>query len=234
MSKMLMELRERVYQANLAIHRAGLVTLTFGNVSGRDPESGLVVIKPSGVGYQDLAPGNMVVVDLEGRVMEGEFQPSVDTPSHLTIYRAFPQVGGIVHTHSTHATVWAQANRPLPCYGTTHADHFHGEVPVTRSLTEAELTADYEAATGAAIVEAFRGKDPLSVPAALVANHGPFVWGRTPEEAATNSVALEEVARMAILTESLRPGVPPAGQGLVDKHFLRKHGPGAYYGQKRR
>lgn len=230
---MLEELRRRVWAANRELPRRGLVTLTWGNVSAIDRASGLVVIKPSGVEYDDLTPENLVVVDLEGHVAEGTLRPSSDTATHLELYKAFPGVGGIVHTHSTHATAWAQTGRDLPCYGTTHADTFYGAVPCTRLLTAREVERDYEKHTGTVIVETFRegGWDPMAVPGVLCACHGPFTWGRDAAEAVENAVILEEVARMAILTRQIDPDAAPAPQYLQDKHYHRKHGPGAYYGQ---
>lgn len=230
---MLDELRRRVWAANRDLPRRGLVTLTWGNVSGIDRASGLVVIKPSGVEYDDLTPENLVVVDLDGRVVEGALRPSSDTATHLELYKAFPAVGGIVHTHSTHATAWAQAQRDLPCYGTTHADSFYGAVPCTRLLTPAEVERDYEKHTGTVIVETFRerGINAAAVPGVLCACHGPFTWGADAAAAVENAVILEEVARMALLTRQVDPAAVPAPQYLQDKHYHRKHGPGAYYGQ---
>jgi L-ribulose-5-phosphate 4-epimerase len=228
---MLDDLKRQVCAANLTLVQNHLVVLTWGNVSGRDPDSGLVVIKPSGVEYDCLEPECMVVVDMEGGVIEGDLKPSSDTPTHLVIYRAFPAIGGVAHTHSTYATGWAQAGRGLPCYGTTHADYFRGEVPVTEELSLAALRGPYEAETGRAIVRAFTGLDPQEIPAALVYGHGPFTWGQHAGEAAEHSLILEECARMAALTESLEPTVGPVCDALRDKHWLRKHGKDAYYGQ---
>ncbi len=228
---MLENLKGEVYEANVALKASGLVLLTWGNVSGRDRETGLIVIKPSGVEYEAMRPEDMVVVDLGGKVVEGKLRPSSDTPTHLVIYREFEGVGGVAHTHSTYATAWAQATRPLPCYGTTHADSFRGEVPVTAPLTAEALAGDYEVETGLAIVAAFAGRDPREMGAVLVASHGPFTWGPNAAKAVENSIVLEEVARMAMFTERLRADVQEIGCGLRDKHFLRKHGPGAYYGQ---
>jgi L-ribulose-5-phosphate 4-epimerase len=230
------ELRERVYEANREIVHAGLVVLTFGNASAADRAAGVMAIKPSGVPYELLRPEAMVVVDLEsGAVADGAQRPSSDTPTHLVLYRSFEGVGGIVHTHSPFATAWAQACRELPCLGTTHADHFSGAVPVTRALTRAEIEGEYERLTGEVVVEAFArlGLDPLAVPAALVACHGPFAWGADAAEAVENAIALEAVAAAAYRTELLRPGVEQIGDDLLRRHFLRKHGPAAYYGQER-
>ena len=231
---MLEKLREQVYEANLELPRRGLVTYTWGNVSGIDWERGLVVIKPSGVEYDALRPEDLVVVSLEsGERVEGTLNPSSDTPTHLELYRAFPALGGVVHTHSTHAVAWAQARMDLICYGTTHADYFYGAVPCTRELTAEEIDAGYEANTGKVIVETFReqGLDPVHVPAVLCASHGPFAWGKDPAQAVYHAAVLEEVARMALLTRMLSPAAEAAPQRVQNKHFLRKHGPSAYYGQ---
>lgn len=226
------ELRERVLEANLAIVRAGLVVLTFGNVSGVDRDAGVVAIKPSGVAYDRLTADGIVVVDLEtGAAVGGENRPSSDTPTHVVLYRELLRIGGIVHTHSPFATAWAQAGRELPCYGTTHADHFDGAVPVTRALSGDEIDGEYERVTGEVIVEALEGIDPLDRPAALVASHGPFVWGASVEQAVENAVALEAVAESAAWTELLSAGIGPIGDDLRRRHFTRKHGPAAYYGQ---
>ncbi len=230
------ELRERTLAANREIVRAGLVELTFGNASAVDRDAGVLAIKPSGVGYEELSLESIVVVDLEtAAVVEGTHRPSSDTPTHLVLYRAFEHVGGVVHTHSPFATAWAQACRELPCLGTTHADHFRGPVPVTRTLTAEEVRGEYEARTGDAIVEAIEqaGLGPLDMPAALVASHGPFVWGADAEHAVENAVALEVVAASALRTQLLRPGVGQVDDELLRRHFLRKHGAGAYYGQQR-
>lgn len=226
-------LRQEVYEANLEVVRHGLVLYTFGNASGIDRERGFVIIKPSGVPYEELSPDRLVVVDLNGQVVEGDLKPSSDLPTHLVLYKAFPEIGGIVHTHSTAATAFAQARREIPCLGTTHADYFYGSIPVTDPMTPDEIAQNYEENTGHVIVRRFRNLDPLEMPAVLVANHGPFTWGRTPMEAARIAVLLEEVARLALQTYALNPHCSPISQALLDKHFKRKHGPGAYYGQVR-
>ncbi|HOE24696.1 MAG TPA: L-ribulose-5-phosphate 4-epimerase [Bacteroidales bacterium] len=229
---MLEKLKEDVFRANLDLVRYGLVIMTWGNVSGIDRESGLMVIKPSGVSYDRMTAADMVVTDLDGNVMEGTLNPSTDAPTHRALYRAFPWAGGIVHTHSTYATAWAQACRPVPCLGTTHADHFYGAVPVTRELTEKETADDYEYNTGLIIAEALKGSDPMSMPAVLVASHGPFTWGATPADAVHNAVVLEEVARMAAISAILADP-KEIDRHLLDRHYLRKHGKNAYYGQKK-
>lgn len=228
---MLEELREAVLEANLELVRRGLVLYTFGNASGIDRAAGLVVIKPSGVPYERMTAADLVITDLEGKVVEGSLRPSSDLPTHLVLYKAFEGIGGVVHTHSRKATAWAQAGREIPCFGTTHADYFYGPVPVTLPLSEAEIAEAYEVNTGHAIVRRFRGLDPLQAPAVLVAGHAPFAWGRDVAEAAHLAVVLEEVAGMALETVLLHGGAAPIGQALLDKHFLRKHGAGAYYGQ---
>ena len=228
------ELREAVCQANKEIGRTGLAKLTWGNASAVDRQAGVMAIKPSGVDYADLKPADIVIVALAlGLVVDGKLRPSSDTPTHLHLYRSFDTIGGIVHTHSHHATVWAQAERDLPCFGTTHADHFYGAVPCTRRMTRAEIAKNYELNTGKVIVERFkRGKiDPAQVPAVLVANHAPFVWGPDIAHALENAIVLEEVAHMAAGTLSLAPRKSPIARELLDKHFLRKHGAKAYYGQ---
>ncbi len=231
---MLEELKKTVCDANKDLPRYGLVTFTWGNVSAIDRKSGLLVIKPSGVEYDRLTPEDMVVVDLEGRKVEGRYKPSSDTPTHVELYKAFPEIGGIVHTHSTYATSWAQAGRSIPCYGTTHADYIYEEVPCVRCLTADEIAENYEENTGHLIVREFLRmcKDPVSVPAVLCKNHGPFTWGKDAEEAVHNAVVLEEVARMAYLAESINHHVQPAPKELMDKHYYRKHGANAYYGQQ--
>lgn len=229
---MLEELKERVLTANLELEANNLVIYTWGNVSGISKEEGLVVIKPSGVPYQDLTPDSMVVVDLQGKIVEGRLNPSSDTPTHLELYRSFPELGGIVHTHSSWATVWAQAGKGIPCFGTTHADYFYGEVPCTRPLKREEIEKDYELNTGKVIVEHFKELKPSYFQGVLVCSHGPFTWGKNPEEAVYNSVVLEAVAKMAFLTQQLNPFAVPIDQFLLDRHFLRKHGNNAYYGQE--
>lgn len=229
---MLERLRDEVLEANLEVVRRGLVLYTFGNASGIDRDQGLVVIKPSGVPYGSMSAADLVIVDLEGRTVEGDLRPSSDLPTHLELYRAFPGIGGIVHTHSRAATVWAQACREIPCFGTTHADYFHGPVPVTESMSDAEICSDYERNTGQVIVRRFTGLDPLSTPAVLVAHHAPFTWGRTAAEAAHVAVVLEEIAHLALDTLAINPQAIPVCRTLHDKHFFRKHGTGAYYGQK--
>jgi L-ribulose-5-phosphate 4-epimerase len=232
---MLEALKKQVCQANLELVKAGLVIQTWGNASAIDRRRGLVVIKPSGVPYEDMTPRQMVVVSLQsGEVVEGKLKPSSDTATHLVLYRAFPRVGGIVHTHSLYATAWAQARRDLPCYGTTQADYCYGSVPCTRLLTSAEIQGDYEANTGRVIVERFRKLDPLQHPAVLVASHGPFAWGRDVADAVHNAVVLEFLARLASETLRLRPRLRPVQPALLDTHFFRKHGPKAHYGQRPR
>jgi len=229
---MLKELKERVYQANLDLVGHGLVILTFGNASGIDRRRGIVAIKPSGVGYEEMKPADIVLVDLDGRVVEGKLRPSSDTPTHLALYRAFRTIGGIAHAHSEYATMFAQAGHEIPCLGTTHADHFRGPVPVTRMISKAEVEHDYEASIGKLIVERFRRLDPMSTPAVLVAGHGPFAWGGSPEDAVRNALVLELVAKMAFGTQVLAPGCGPLPVHLLRRHFERKHGPRATYGQK--
>lgn len=228
---MLDRLKQIVYEANMDLPKYGLVTFTWGNVSQRDPESGYFVIKPSGVAYNALKPQDMVVMDLQGNVVEGSYRPSSDTATHLELYRAFPSIGGIVHTHSPWATSWAQAGRSIPCYGTTHADYFYGEIPCARPLTAQEIDTAYEKNTGLVIIETLQGKDPMAVPSILCQNHGPFSWGKDAAEAVHNAVVLEVVAKMAANCERLNPQLSPAPQYLQDKHYFRKHGPNAYYGQ---
>ena len=228
---LLKKLREEVLEANLEIVRRGLVMYTFGNASGCDRASGHVVIKPSGVPFEQLAPENMVVTTLDGAVVEGSLKPSSDLATHLELYRAFAGLGGVVHTHSTYATAWAQAAKDIPCLGTTHADYFHGPVPVTDPLDHEEISRDYELNVGKAIVRTFDGADPLAQPGILVRNHGPFVWGATPAQAAMNAVLLEEIARIAAITIGLNPEASPMDRELLNRHFYRKHGARATYGQ---
>ena len=228
---MLEQLKREVYEANMALPGYGLVTFTWGNVSGIDREKGLFVIKPSGVEYENLKPELMVVMDMKGERIEGDLKPSSDTPTHLALYKAFTEIGGIVHTHSTWATIFAQAGEPIPAYGTTHADYFYGGIPCTRLMTDDEIGGEYECETGAVIIEAFSGKNPMDVPAALVYSHGPFSWGRDAAEAVHNAVVLETVAEMAFMTKVQNPRTEPMQQALLDRHFLRKHGKDAYYGQ---
>ncbi len=234
MSKNVLErLKREVCDANLQLVKEGLVLHTFGNVSGLDRGKGLMVIKPSGLPYDRMKPKDMVVVSLSsGKVVEGKLNPSSDTATHLVLYRAFGGIGGIVHTHSLQATAWAQAARPLPALGTTHADYFHGPVPCTRQLSPAEIGSDYEVKTGEVIVETFAGADPLCCPAVLVASHGPFAWGKTVAEAVDHAVILEHLARLAGETLRVFPSAQPMQTVLLDKHFYRKHGPKAYYGQR--
>jgi len=230
---MLEQLKEEVLAANLALPKYGLITFTWGNVSGIDREKGLFVIKPSGVEYDNMTADDLVVVDLEGNKVEGKYKPSSDTPTHLALYNAFPGLGGIVHTHSAWATSWAQAGRSIPPLGTTHADYFYGEIPCTRKMTTEEIKGEYELETGNVIIDTFKEKsiDPVQVPAVLVYSHGPFSWGKDAHEAVHNAVVLEEVAKMSYRALSLSSGQPFMQRELLDKHFLRKHGAGAYYGQ---
>jgi L-ribulose-5-phosphate 4-epimerase len=228
---MLEALKKEVCEANLELVRRGLVFGTWGNASGFERADGLVVIKPSGVPYDEMQPEHMVVVDLEGNIEEGDLRPSSDTRTHIEIYKAFDQVHGVVHTHSHFATCWAQACRPIPCFGTTHADYFYGDVPLTDRMTEEEIRSDYERNTGRVIVRRFDDLDPMQYPGVLVANHGPFAWGGSPLKAVENAAVLEEIAHMAYDTVALASACPPIDRCLLDKHFLRKHGANAYYGQ---
>lgn len=232
---MLERLREEVYAANMELFERKLIVYTWGNVSGIDREKGLVAIKPSGVAYEQLKPSDIVLVSLEnGKVVEGDYRPSSDTPTHLWLYRAFEGIGGVTHTHSSCATAWAQAGKPIPCYGTTHADYFRGEVPCTRFLTQEEIDRDYEAETGHIIEEAFFGINPVHTPGVLVRGHGPFTWGKNAAESVYHAVVLEETAKMALNTLMLNPGVQPIPEEMQNKHFERKHGKNAYYGQGKR
>ena len=231
---MLESLKKAVYEANMELPARGLVTYTWGNVSGIDRETNLVVIKPSGVDYDKLTADDLVVVDLDGNVVEGTLNPSSDTKTHLELYKAFPDIGGIVHTHSPYAVAWAQAGKDIPAYGTTHADYFYGPVPCARHLTEEEVSADYEKHTGMTIVETFRQRniDPRHVPAVICRSHGPFTFGKNAAQAVYHAVVLEEVSKMALFTAQIAPDAAPAPRHIQDKHFSRKHGPNAYYGQK--
>ena len=238
---MLEELKEKVCKANLELVRHGLVLFTWGNASAIDRPSGLVVIKPSGVSYDDMKPSDMVVVDLEGKVVEGNLRPSSDTPTHVVLYKAFPGIGGVVHTHSTYATAWAQAGRNIPNIGTTLADYFHEDIPCTRDMRKSEVFGEYEKETGNVIVERFRNIDPNDTPGVLVRNHGPFTWGTDVLNAVHNAVVLEEVAKMAFISSTLQlptldviEHVPSMNKHLIEKHYSRKHGPGAYYGQSKK
>lgn len=230
---MLEALKKEVCQANLELVRSGLVLMTWGNASAIDRAAGLVVIKPSGVSYDIMRPKHMVVVDMTGQVVEGDYKPSVDTPTHLELYRAWDTVGGVVHTHSHYATCWAQAGRPIPCFGTTHADFAYGDVPVCDPLTADEVAQEYEANIGRVIVRRYASLDPMQFPATLAAKHGPFAWGKTVDKAVENAIVLEELAKMALDTLALSPNQTPIDDYLLDKHFLRKHGAGAYYGQEK-
>ena len=231
---MLEELKQRVFQANIELVKQGLVIFTWGNVSGIDREKGLVVIKPSGVDYDVMKASDMVVVDLAtGEVVEGDLNPSSDTPTHLALYRAFPNIGGVVHTHSTYATAWAQAGRDIPNIGTTHADYFYQDIPCTADMTEAEVKGDYELETGHVIVKRFEGMNPDHTPGVLVKNHGPFSWGATPEKAVYNAKVMEQCAKMAFVSYCINPQTT-MNPLLIEKHYMRKHGPNAYYGQKKR
>lgn len=229
---MLEALKQQVYEANMELPKRGLVVYTWGNVSGFDKETGYFAIKPSGVEYDELKPEDMVIMDLEGNKIEGKYNPSSDTATHLELYKAWPEIGGVVHTHSQWATQWAQAGRSIPSYGTTHADYFYGDIPCARSLTPEEIEEAYEKNTGLVILETFTDKNPKFVPGVLCTNHGPFSWGKDAKEAVHNAVVLEECAKMAYYTECINPRVGQIPQPLMDKHFLRKHGENAYYGQK--
>ena len=230
---MLEKLRQEVYRANMELPEKNLVVYTWGNVSGIDREKGLIVIKPSGVEYEDLTPEKLVIVDLNNNIVEGDLNPSSDTKTHVELYKTFSEIGGIVHTHSSHAVAWAQAGRDIPCYGTTHADYFYGAVPCTRNLTDKEVNDDYELNTGKVIAETFKERklDPVAVPGVICRCHGPFSWGKNAAQAVYHAVVLEEVAKMAMYTVNINSQVTPAPQYILDKHYLRKHGPNAYYGQ---
>lgn len=228
---MLEELKKKVYEANMELQRKGLVIYTWGNVSGIDREKGLVVIKPSGVDYDTMKAEDMVILDLEGNIIEGKYKPSTDTPTHLVLYNTYPNIGGVVHTHSEWATTFAQAGISIPAFGTTHADYFYGDIPCTRDLTENEINGEYEKETGNVIVETIGEKNPLEIPAIIVKNHGPFTWGKDPENAVYNAVVLDKVAEMAYKTMTLNRSIESVNQILLDKHYLRKHGVNAYYGQ---
>jgi L-ribulose-5-phosphate 4-epimerase len=228
---LLPDLRKAVLDANLELVRKGVVLYTFGNASGVSRQKSLVVIKPSGVPYEKLKPADLVITDLNGKIVEGKLRPSSDLPTHLILYKSFPEIGGISHTHSAYATAWAQARRPIPCLGTTHADYFHGPVPVTQEMTDAEISSKYEENTGHAIVRAFDGVDPSTIPGVLVANHGAFTWGDHPEVSAHYAVILESVARMAYFTLGINQQASAIGRFLHDQHYLRKHGKAASYGQ---
>ncbi len=229
---MLEQLKEKVCCANIALEKHGVVLFTWGNVSGIDRDSGLVVIKPSGVAYADMKPADMVVVDLNGNVVEGDLRPSTDLPTHLRLYREYKDIGSVVHTHSINATAWAQAGRDIPPYGTTHADYFHGSIPCTEAMTDEEINTDYESNTGEVIIRRLGKIPPLTVPGALVKSHGVFAWGNDADDAVHNAVVIEAVAEMALKTEMLNPRIIPVGDALLEKHYQRKHGKNAYYGQK--
>ena len=230
---MLEELKEKVFKANLDLVKHGLVIFTWGNVSAIDRETGLVVIKPSGVSYETMKVSDMVVVDLQGNIGEGDLNPSSDTPTHLALYRAFPEIGGVVHTHSTYATAWAEAGRDIPNIGTTHADYFHQAIPCTADMTEAEVKGEYELETGNVIIKRFEGMNPVHTPGVLVKNHGPFSWGKDANDAVHNAVVMEQVAKMAYIAYGVNPNLT-MNNLLIEKHFNRKHGPNAYYGQKKK
>lgn len=230
---MLDKLKKEVFKANLELVKQGLVIYTWGNASGIDRDKGLVVIKPSGVSYDEMTEADMVVLDLDGNIIEGDLKPSSDTPTHLALYRAFTEIGGVVHTHSEWATSWAQAGNDIPCYGTTHSDYFYGNIPCTRKLTDEEINGEYEFETGKVIIETLKEKNygPLEMPGVIVYNHGPFTWGKGPKDAVHNARVLEEISKMAFRTEKLNQSVKPIDKTLLDKHYLRKHGAKAYYGQ---
>jgi len=225
------ELRKAVCDANIELQRRNLVIYSWGNVSGIDRTAGIVAIKPSGVSYDDLTPDKIVLLDLDGTIVEGKLKPSSDTPTHLELYRNFKAIGGICHTHSVNATAWAQACKEIPCFGTTHADYFYGSVPITKIMTEDEMRSDYELNTGKVIVRRFAGLDPMKMPGVLVANHGPFTWGKSPADSVEAMVVLEQIATMALGTTTINSNRKPISKALLDKHYLRKHGKNAYYGQ---
>jgi L-ribulose-5-phosphate 4-epimerase len=227
------DLKKAVCEANLELQKHRLIIYSWGNVSGIDRSAGLIVIKPSGVPYEELTPDKMVVLDMEGKIIEGNLNPSSDTPTHLELYKNFEAIGGICHTHSPSATMWAQACKEIPCFGTTHADNFHGPIPVTDIMTNEQIHGDYELNTGKVIIERFTGLDPMHMPAVLVANHGPFTWGTNPAAAVEATVVLEQIAAMALGTITINPDQGPISRALLDKHYLRKHGKNAYYGQSR-
>lgn len=229
---MLEQLKIDVCEANLELKRNNLIIYSWGNVSGIDRDKGIVAIKPSGISYDVLTPDDIVLLDMDGNVVEGVLNPSSDTPTHLELYRNFPTIGGVCHTHSLHATIWAQACRPIPCLGTTHADYFYGTIPVTAVMSEAQIKSDYERNTGKVIVEAFLSLSPDEMPAVLVANHGPFTWGATPAKSVESAAVLEQAAEMALKTSHLKPDLRPISRPLLDKHYFRKHGKNAYYGQR--
>ncbi len=229
---MLENLKIDVCEANLELKRNHLIIFSWGNVSGIDRNEGFMAIKPSGVSYDELTPDKIVLVDLDGKVVEGDLKPSSDTDTHLELYRNFTELGGVCHTHSTHATSWAQSCKPIPCMGTTHADYFYGEIPLTDTMTPEEIQSDYELNTGKVIVRRFEGTDPIQMPAVLVANHGPFTWGLTPAKSVESAIVLEQVAKMALNNQIINSPLKPISQVLLDKHYLRKHGKNAYYGQK--
>lgn len=226
------DLKHAAWEANMELHRRGLVLYTWGNVSQLDRDRGVLAIKPSGVPYETLAPDDMVVVDLDNERVEGKLNPSSDTRTHTHLYRHFPDIGGVTHTHSTYATAWAQAQQPIPCFGTTHADYAYGEIPCTAVMRNEQIERDYEEETGVQITEAFEGRNPVETPMVIVAGHAPFAWGRDAAESVYHAVVLEEIARMAILTKTIDPSRGPLKQEIVDKHYLRKHGKDSYYGQK--
>ncbi|MFC3116152.1 L-ribulose-5-phosphate 4-epimerase [Cellvibrio fontiphilus] len=226
------ELKREVFEANMELNRRNLVVYTWGNVSQIDRAKGVIAIKPSGVAYEVMTPEDIVIVDLENNIVEGKMRPSSDTKTHTHLYRHFETIGGVTHTHSTYATAWAQTQQAIPCYGTTHADYAYGEIPCTAVMTDAQIERDYEEETGVQITDCFKDRSPIEVPMVIVAGHAPFTWGKNGADAVYHAVILEEIARMAYLTKTLQQNTPPLKQGIVDKHYLRKHGKNAYYGQK--